>query len=187
MSGINIFELHWFLLVARPNRVFKAAAALQDRGLVTALPYGWRSRRRGSRHCKSVHRFPRPELGNYLMTGFPHSQPAWRSLFEDPALREGARVLVEEVVRAMDGRAAGYALTNEAPLWGGLHEGKRPPPAAIVEHQPNGGLLMAATDETFDAGNPSHMAAARAIEAAAAPFNALTWPPENEASHRPDE
>lgn len=72
--------------MARPNRVFKAAAALQDRGLVTALPYDWRSLRRRSRHCKSVRRFPQAQLGNYLMTGFLDVQPAWRSLFEDPLL-----------------------------------------------------------------------------------------------------
>ncbi|HUI22394.1 MAG TPA: Imm52 family immunity protein [Methylocella sp.] len=49
-----------------------------------------------------------------------------------------------------------------------------PPSEAIVERQPDGGLLMAATKETFDVSNPTHMAAARAIEAAAAPFNAFT-------------
>lgn len=86
MSDINISAHHWYLLVARPNRVFKAASVLQDRGLVTALPYDWRSRRRGSRHCKSVRRFPQAQLGSYLMTGFPTAQPAWRSLFEDPKL-----------------------------------------------------------------------------------------------------
>lgn len=86
MSGINISGHHWFLLLARPNRVFKAAAALQDRGLVTALPYDWRSRRRGSRHCKSVLRFPLAQLGPYLMTGFETPIPAWRRLFEDPVL-----------------------------------------------------------------------------------------------------
>ncbi len=53
-----------------------------------------------------------------------------------------------------------------------------PPLSAIVEHRPDGGLLMAATDETFDTDNPRHMAVAREIEAAVAPFNALPWPPE---------
>ncbi|MGH9830687.1 MAG: Imm52 family immunity protein, partial [Blastocatellia bacterium] len=51
-----------------------------------------------------------------------------------------------------------------------------PPPApVIVEHLPNGGLLMSATAETFDVENPAHMAAARAIAAAIAPLNALPW------------
>ncbi|MGB6176651.1 MAG: Imm52 family immunity protein [Methylocella sp.] len=51
-----------------------------------------------------------------------------------------------------------------------------PPPApVIVEHLPNGGLLMSATTETFDVENPAHMAAARAIAAAIAPLTALPW------------
>ena len=51
-----------------------------------------------------------------------------------------------------------------------------PPPApVIVEHLPNGGLLMSATTQTFDIENPAHMAAARAIAAAIAPLNALPW------------
>jgi hypothetical protein len=81
----QILSLHWYLLRARPNRVFKAALALQDRGFQTALPHEWRARRR-SRHCKSVTRFPLPHLGPYLITGFETRTPAWRSLFEDPLL-----------------------------------------------------------------------------------------------------
>jgi len=51
-----------------------------------------------------------------------------------------------------------------------------PPPApVIVEHLPNGGLLMAATQETFDIENPAHMAAARDIAAAIVPLNDLPW------------
>jgi Immunity protein 52 len=51
------------------------------------------------------------------------------------------------------------------------------PPSApvLVEHLPNGGLLMSATTETFDVENPAHMAAARAIGAAIAPLNDLPW------------
>lgn len=51
-----------------------------------------------------------------------------------------------------------------------------PPASAIVERRPDGGLLMAATDETFVASNPRHMAVAGEIEAAVAPFNALPYP-----------
>ena len=51
-----------------------------------------------------------------------------------------------------------------------------PPSSAIVERRPDGGLLMAATDETFVTTNPAHVAVAREIEAAAAPFNALAYP-----------
>jgi hypothetical protein len=50
-----------------------------------------------------------------------------------------------------------------------------PPAPVIVEHLPNGGLLMSATRETFDVGNPVHMAAARQIGAAIAPLNDLPW------------
>jgi len=38
-----------------------------------------------------------------------------------------------------------------------------PPTTAIVEYQPNGGLFMAATDETFVASNPQHLAVAHDI------------------------
>jgi hypothetical protein len=37
---------------------------------------------------------------------------------------------------------------------------------------PDGGLLMAATEETFNGDNPKHMAAARSIVASLEPFNA---------------
>lgn len=57
-----------------------------------------------------------------------------------------------------------------------------PPKSAIVEYQPTGGLLMAATDETFLTSNPQHMAVARDIETALAPLNALPWPVETEES-----
>ncbi|MEJ0093588.1 MAG: Imm52 family immunity protein [Methylocella sp.] len=52
-----------------------------------------------------------------------------------------------------------------------------PPPSAIVE-RPRGALLMAATEETFSIDNPAHLAAARDILAALAPFEALPWPPD---------
>ena len=48
-----------------------------------------------------------------------------------------------------------------------------PPKTAIVEHRPNGGLFMAATNETFIRANPAHLSVARDIEAALAPLNAL--------------
>ncbi|MGH6793755.1 MAG: Imm52 family immunity protein [Methylocella sp.] len=50
-----------------------------------------------------------------------------------------------------------------------------PPAPVIVEHLPDGGLLMSATTQTFDVENPAHMAAAREIAAAIAPLNALPW------------
>ena len=56
-----------------------------------------------------------------------------------------------------------------------------PPHTAIVEYRPNGGLFMAATDETFITANPKHLAVARDIEAAIAPLNALPWPLDDEA------
>jgi hypothetical protein len=51
-----------------------------------------------------------------------------------------------------------------------------PPPGAIVEYRPNGGLFLAATDELFQLGNPAHLARAREIEAALQPLNQLPYP-----------
>lgn len=53
-----------------------------------------------------------------------------------------------------------------------------PPRSAIVERLTGGGLLMVATEERFETNNPSHLSAARDIEAALAPINALPWPPD---------
>jgi hypothetical protein len=55
-----------------------------------------------------------------------------------------------------------------------------PPESVITESLPDGGLLMIATEDRFDVEDPAHMAAARAIEAAMAPVNALPWPPDGE-------
>jgi hypothetical protein len=44
----------------------------------------------------------------------------------------------------------------------------KPPACAIVEHLPNGGLLLSATEQTFDVDNPQHVAAAEAIASALA-------------------
>ncbi len=41
-----------------------------------------------------------------------------------------------------------------------------PPAIALVEHLPNGGLVLSATHETFDVDNPSHVSAAMDISAA---------------------
>lgn len=53
-----------------------------------------------------------------------------------------------------------------------------PPASAIVEHTAQRGIVMAATNDRFDVNNPAHLAAAREIEAAIAPVNALPWPPD---------
>ena len=50
-----------------------------------------------------------------------------------------------------------------------------PPPTAIVEYRPDGGLFMAATDETFRTANPAHLAVARDMKAAVARYNAVPW------------
>lgn len=52
------------------------------------------------------------------------------------------------------------------------------PPATgvIVEHRPNGGLFMAATDEVFDADNAEHVAKARLIRDAVRPVTSLKDP-----------
>jgi hypothetical protein len=51
-----------------------------------------------------------------------------------------------------------------------------PPTSALVEHLPDGGLLMSATTETFAVDNPMHMSAAGEIAAAMAPLDQLPWP-----------
>ena len=51
-----------------------------------------------------------------------------------------------------------------------------PPPSAIVERRPNGGLFLAATDQTFQMANPAHLTVAREIEAALQPLNQIAYP-----------
>jgi immunity protein 52 of polymorphic toxin system len=48
-----------------------------------------------------------------------------------------------------------------------------PPPGVICEQIKGGGLLLIATEESFDASNPSHLGAARKIRDALAPLNYL--------------
>ena len=54
-----------------------------------------------------------------------------------------------------------------------------PPPMAIVEPLPGGGLLLLATEERFSIDNPAHLAAADAIQASLAPLQALLPPSPN--------
>jgi len=54
----------------------------------------------------------------------------------------------------------------------------RPPQSIESQTVAGGGVLMVATRERFDVTNPEHMAAARAIDTAMAPLNALPWPPD---------
>lgn len=53
-----------------------------------------------------------------------------------------------------------------------------PPRGPFVEYTPEGAIVMTATRDRFDVGNPLHMAAARRVGAAIAPVNALPWPPD---------
>jgi hypothetical protein len=130
--GIDISAHHWFLLVARPSRVFKAAAALQERGLVTALPYEWRSRRRNSRHCKSVRRFPEAQLGPYLLTGFPSETPAWRTLFGDPRLEPLLSGVVSVTSDGMPSPVRSAEIIRQEAQYGAeLYE--LPPPSALSD------------------------------------------------------
>jgi hypothetical protein len=50
-----------------------------------------------------------------------------------------------------------------------------PPELAIVEHLPNGGLLMAATREIFDVNNEDHVDVALDILAALEPVRSIDW------------
>lgn len=54
----------------------------------------------------------------------------------------------------------------------------RPPQGIETQSTAEGGILMVATRDRFEVTNPAHMAAARAIDDAMAPLNALPWPPE---------
>jgi hypothetical protein len=47
-----------------------------------------------------------------------------------------------------------------------LAQQAKPPASAIVEYLPNGGILLSATEQTFDVDNPQHVAAAEEIAAA---------------------
>jgi hypothetical protein len=51
-----------------------------------------------------------------------------------------------------------------------------PPPAAIVELLPNGGMLLLATEERFDMENPAHLAVAAAVQAALDPLQEMIAP-----------
>lgn len=51
-----------------------------------------------------------------------------------------------------------------------------PPPAAIVEPVPGGGLLLLATEERFSMDNPAHLAVADAIQAALDPLQEMLKP-----------
>lgn len=53
-----------------------------------------------------------------------------------------------------------------------------PPTTAIVEHRPDGGLLMSATDDVFDVGNERHMSVARDIATGAKALDGRPWEPE---------
>jgi len=57
-----------------------------------------------------------------------------------------------------------------------------PPPSAVVERRPNGGLFLAATRDVFETANPAHLAVAREIEAALQPLNRIPNP--NDAPYR---
>jgi len=51
-----------------------------------------------------------------------------------------------------------------------------PPPAAIVEPVPNGGILLLATKERFSMDNPAHLAVADAIQATLEPLQEIVRP-----------
>ena len=82
MSGINISDHFWYALRTTANCEFKAAAALQERGIATAVPYEMRKRRK-SRHGKATLRFPHAHITSYVFAGFLVRVPPWRALLED--------------------------------------------------------------------------------------------------------
>jgi len=82
---------------------------------------------------RSLALLPSPLVGHMSGENFDLPGAGDRPLFSDPALLDGARKLVDAVASALREQPAviGYALTNEAPLWGGLHAGKKPTAASI--------------------------------------------------------
>lgn len=50
-----------------------------------------------------------------------------------------------------------------------------PPKMAIVEHQNDGGLLLAATKDVFDVGNEKHVSVAREIASSGAALHGRAW------------
>ncbi|GGF32761.1 hypothetical protein GCM10011611_43680 [Aliidongia dinghuensis] len=54
----------------------------------------------------------------------------------------------------------------------------KPPPGAIVEPVPDGGLLLSASENRFDASNPRDLAAFDAIQESLAPLSEMPWPPD---------
>jgi hypothetical protein len=69
---------------------------------------------------------------------------------------------------------SGWAVYLSAPMAARI----TPPRSTIVEAVPGGGMLMIATEETFEPDNPEHFRVACDIQAALAPLNALPWPPD---------
>ncbi len=77
---------------------------------------------------------PSPLVGHMSGENFDLPGAAGRDVFSDPEVLVGAVALTSAVARALHGAAnvIGYALTNEAPLWGGVHLGARPTKPAIA-------------------------------------------------------
>ena len=75
---------------------------------------------------------PSPLVGH--MSGENFDLPGGGDLFVDPATIAAAEAVVRGVAAALADRPAviGYALTNEVPLWAGVHEGKRPAAADVL-------------------------------------------------------
>ena len=76
---------------------------------------------------------PSPLVGHMSGANFDLPGAEGRSLFDDD-IAAGVQLLVEGVARALSKSAAiaGYALTNELPLWAGMHEGKHYPPGTVT-------------------------------------------------------
>jgi endo-1,4-beta-mannosidase len=125
--GLDLLRIFAFIpdfVSGEPGRYLVDAAMLARMQCFAALA-----------KANGISLLPSPLVGH--MSGENHDLPGAgeRPLYSDAQLVEGARLLVESVAQAMSRSPAviGYALSNEAPLWGGLHEGKRPPPRDVVE------------------------------------------------------
>lgn len=97
-------------------------------------------------------------------------KPTWCQAIADDLLKEMPRV---DRVLHRPRLGGGWITYLAAPF-----AEKIVPPLSAKCEALNGGILMVATEETFLVENAEHVAIARDIDAALAPFNALPWPPD---------
>ena len=83
-------------------------------------------------HERGIALLPSALVGH--MSGENFDLPGSGAVLSDPAQIELAAALVAAVTEALADQPAviGWALSNEAPLWAGVHEGRKLEPAAVI-------------------------------------------------------